>query len=176
MTSTRDPSVSNPRHLDALRSSGPYFFPQSKRRKKPRNAREIYVRLNSLLRLMVSSEGLLDVSFNGLDYLNGVRLSQPLFWQSQILPYDGLDRTTDSSQKVNGDLMEDIGRDSLEDSKAFHSESRLRSTVYNGKFVDAAIEDLCSGCGHNGIDLSSSAFEKLALLDDGCIKVTWNYD
>ncbi|KAG7443375.1 uncharacterized protein BT62DRAFT_903419, partial [Guyanagaster necrorhizus] len=47
---------------------------------------------------------------------------------------------------------------------------------YNGKFIDAAIGDICSGCGNNGIDLSESAFQKLALLDDGGIKVTWNYE
>ncbi|KAK0207711.1 RlpA-like double-psi beta-barrel-protein domain-containing protein-containing protein [Armillaria fumosa] len=47
---------------------------------------------------------------------------------------------------------------------------------YNGKFVDATIGDLCPGCGHNGLDLSNSAFQKLAPLDDGRIKVTWNYE
>ncbi|PBK90507.1 hypothetical protein ARMGADRAFT_1111869 [Armillaria gallica] len=47
---------------------------------------------------------------------------------------------------------------------------------YKGKFVDATIGDLCPGCGHNGIDLSPSAFEKLAPLDDGRIQVTWNYE
>ncbi|KAK0221143.1 riboflavine-aldehyde-forming enzyme [Armillaria nabsnona] len=74
---------------------------------------------------------------------------------------------------------------------------------YKGKVVDATIGDLCPGCGHtvdstdkpmgyggvcpyrgmgyyrvdcNGIDLSPSAFEKLAPLDDGRIQVTWNYE
>ncbi|PBK90527.1 hypothetical protein ARMGADRAFT_934207, partial [Armillaria gallica] len=47
---------------------------------------------------------------------------------------------------------------------------------YKGKFVDATIRDLCPGCDHNGIDLSPSAFEKLAPLDDGRIQVTWNYE
>ncbi|KAK0220298.1 hypothetical protein IW262DRAFT_1273119, partial [Armillaria fumosa] len=40
----------------------------------------------------------------------------------------------------------------------------------------ATLGDLCPGCGHNVLDLSSSAFQKLAPLDDGHIKVTWNYD
>ncbi|KAK0221099.1 RlpA-like double-psi beta-barrel-protein domain-containing protein-containing protein [Armillaria nabsnona] len=47
---------------------------------------------------------------------------------------------------------------------------------YKGKFVDATIADLCPGCGHNGIDLSPSALEKLAPLDEGRIQVTWNYE
>ncbi|PBK90467.1 hypothetical protein ARMGADRAFT_1082722 [Armillaria gallica] len=47
---------------------------------------------------------------------------------------------------------------------------------YKAKFVNATIGDLCPGCGHNGIDLSPSAFDKLAPLDDGCIQVTWNYE
>ncbi|PBK66769.1 hypothetical protein ARMSODRAFT_939053 [Armillaria solidipes] len=47
---------------------------------------------------------------------------------------------------------------------------------YNGKFVDATIGDLCPGCGINGIDLSSSAFQELAPLDVGRIQVTWNYE
>ncbi|KAK0238328.1 RlpA-like double-psi beta-barrel-protein domain-containing protein-containing protein [Armillaria nabsnona] len=47
---------------------------------------------------------------------------------------------------------------------------------YNGNFVDATIGDLCPGCGINGIDLSSSAFQELASLDVGRIQVTWNYE
>ncbi|KAK0433238.1 hypothetical protein EV421DRAFT_1718754, partial [Armillaria borealis] len=47
---------------------------------------------------------------------------------------------------------------------------------YKGKFVDATIGDLCPGYGHNGIDLSPSAFEKLAPLDDRRIQITWKYE
>ncbi len=43
-----------------------------------------------------------------------------------------------------------------------------------GKFVDVTVGDLCPDCGRNEIDLSWSAFQKLALLDDGRINVTWN--
>ncbi|KAK0457324.1 riboflavine-aldehyde-forming enzyme [Desarmillaria tabescens] len=50
----------------------------------------------------------------------------------------------------------------------------LKAYRYKGKFVDATIEDLCPGCGHNVIDLSSSALQKLAPLDDGRIGITWN--
>ncbi|KAK0488499.1 riboflavine-aldehyde-forming enzyme [Armillaria novae-zelandiae] len=47
---------------------------------------------------------------------------------------------------------------------------------YNGKFIDATIGDLCPGCGPNGIDLSSSAFQVLAPLGVGRIQVNWNYE
>ncbi|PBK62485.1 hypothetical protein ARMSODRAFT_1024896 [Armillaria solidipes] len=47
---------------------------------------------------------------------------------------------------------------------------------YQGNFVDATTGDLCPSCGHNGIDLSLSAFEELAPLDDGRIQITWNYE
>ncbi|KAK0497531.1 riboflavine-aldehyde-forming enzyme [Armillaria luteobubalina] len=50
------------------------------------------------------------------------------------------------------------------------------SVNYNGKSVDATIGDLCPGCGTNGIDLSSSAFQVLAPLDVGRMQVTWNYE
>ncbi|KAK0497532.1 riboflavine-aldehyde-forming enzyme [Armillaria luteobubalina] len=47
---------------------------------------------------------------------------------------------------------------------------------YNGKFMDATIGDLCPGCGTNGIDLLSSAFQVLTPLDARRIQVTWNYE
>ncbi|PBK97589.1 hypothetical protein ARMGADRAFT_1027076 [Armillaria gallica] len=46
---------------------------------------------------------------------------------------------------------------------------------YKGKFVDVTVGDLCPDCGRNEIDLSWSAFQKLAPLDDGRINVTWNF-
>ncbi|SJL07610.1 uncharacterized protein ARMOST_10960 [Armillaria ostoyae] len=49
------------------------------------------------------------------------------------------------------------------------------TSVYSGKFVDVTIGDLCPDCGRNEIDLSRSAFQKLAALDDGRINVTWNF-
>ncbi|KAK0457300.1 RlpA-like double-psi beta-barrel-protein domain-containing protein-containing protein, partial [Desarmillaria tabescens] len=47
---------------------------------------------------------------------------------------------------------------------------------YRGNFVDATVGDLCPSCGPNGLDLTSSAFEKLTSLDDGRILVTWHYE
>ncbi|KAI0674960.1 RlpA-like double-psi beta-barrel-protein domain-containing protein-containing protein [Trametes maxima] len=47
---------------------------------------------------------------------------------------------------------------------------------YQGKFVDATVVDLCPGCASGSIDLSPSAFERLAPLDAGRIHVTWNYE
>ncbi|KAK0207346.1 riboflavine-aldehyde-forming enzyme [Armillaria fumosa] len=47
---------------------------------------------------------------------------------------------------------------------------------YEGRSVDVTVRDLCPGCGTNGIDLSSSAFQQLAGLDVGRIRVTWDYE
>ncbi|KAK7033919.1 hypothetical protein VNI00_012543 [Paramarasmius palmivorus] len=44
---------------------------------------------------------------------------------------------------------------------------------YKNKVVDVTVVDLCPGCGPNDIDLSEGAFRKLAGLDVGRIKVTW---
>ncbi|KAL0945410.1 hypothetical protein HGRIS_000902 [Hohenbuehelia grisea] len=46
---------------------------------------------------------------------------------------------------------------------------------YRGKTVDATVVDLCPGCAGDSIDLSPAAFKALAPLDDGRIKVTWNF-
>ncbi|KAK0457335.1 riboflavine-aldehyde-forming enzyme [Desarmillaria tabescens] len=56
-----------------------------------------------------------------------------------------------------------------------HCGKRIKVS-YKGKSVDATVRDLCPGCGTNGIDLSSSAFQELAGLDVGRIQVTWNYE
>ncbi|KAK0185020.1 riboflavine-aldehyde-forming enzyme [Armillaria mellea] len=47
---------------------------------------------------------------------------------------------------------------------------------YKENFVVATVGDLCPGCGPNGLDLTSSAFETLTSLDDGRILVTWHYE
>ncbi|PBK66791.1 barwin-like endoglucanase [Armillaria solidipes] len=52
---------------------------------------------------------------------------------------------------------------------------KVITASYEGKSVDVTIRDLCPGCGSNGIDLSSSAFQQLAGLDVGRIQVTWDY-
>ncbi|KAI3598553.1 non-catalytic module family expn protein [Moniliophthora roreri] len=44
---------------------------------------------------------------------------------------------------------------------------------YRDKYVDVTVVDLCPGCGPNDIDLSEGAFQRLAGLDVGRIKVTW---
>ncbi|KAK0431975.1 RlpA-like double-psi beta-barrel-protein domain-containing protein-containing protein [Armillaria borealis] len=53
---------------------------------------------------------------------------------------------------------------------------RVIRLSYEGRSVDVIIRDLCPGCGPNGIDLSSSAFQQLADLDVGRIQVTWDYE
>ncbi|KAG7443373.1 uncharacterized protein BT62DRAFT_1034137 [Guyanagaster necrorhizus] len=50
------------------------------------------------------------------------------------------------------------------------------SASYRGNFVNATVGDLCPGCRNNQIDLSSTAFKKLAHLDIGLLHhVTWYY-
>ncbi|KAL0579486.1 hypothetical protein V5O48_002528 [Marasmius crinis-equi] len=46
---------------------------------------------------------------------------------------------------------------------------------YKNKSVNVKVADLCPGCGPNDVDLSEGAFKKLAGLDVGRIKVTWDY-
>ncbi|CAL1698871.1 unnamed protein product [Somion occarium] len=47
----------------------------------------------------------------------------------------------------------------------------------NGKSVDATVVDLCPGCASGSIDLSPSAFQRLASLDVGRIhNVNWNFE
>ncbi|KAK0488458.1 riboflavine-aldehyde-forming enzyme, partial [Armillaria novae-zelandiae] len=52
---------------------------------------------------------------------------------------------------------------------------RVIRVSYKGRYVDVTVRDLCPGCGNNGIDLSSSAFQQLATLDVGRIQVNWDY-
>ncbi|KAF8902709.1 riboflavine-aldehyde-forming enzyme [Mucidula mucida] len=46
---------------------------------------------------------------------------------------------------------------------------------YNGKSVTARVADLCAGCVSGDVDLTSSAFEVLAPLSVGRMRVTWDY-
>ncbi|KAI0769353.1 RlpA-like double-psi beta-barrel-protein domain-containing protein-containing protein [Trametes elegans] len=46
---------------------------------------------------------------------------------------------------------------------------------YQGKTVNAKVVDLCPGCGSGSVDLSPAAFQKLAPLSVGRIKVTWEF-
>ncbi|KAI0645357.1 RlpA-like double-psi beta-barrel-protein domain-containing protein-containing protein [Trametes meyenii] len=46
---------------------------------------------------------------------------------------------------------------------------------YQGKSVDATVEDRCPGCGSGSIDLSPAAFQQLAPLSAGRIQVTWDF-
>lgn len=41
--------------------------------------------------------------------------------------------------------------------------------------VTVKIMDKCPGCGFGDLDLSQTAFEKIAKLSDGRVKVTWNF-
>jgi hypothetical protein len=55
--------------------------------------------------------------------------------------------------------------------------TELRETCFidQGRTVEATVEDTCPGCSQYSIDLSPAAFKKLAPLDAGRIKVTWEY-
>ncbi|KAF8902711.1 riboflavin-aldehyde forming enzyme [Mucidula mucida] len=46
---------------------------------------------------------------------------------------------------------------------------------YNDKSVAARVADLCPGCASDDLDLTSSAFEALAPLSVGRMRVTWDY-
>ncbi|KAK4192331.1 RlpA-like double-psi beta-barrel-protein domain-containing protein-containing protein [Podospora australis] len=46
---------------------------------------------------------------------------------------------------------------------------------YQGKSVTVTIVDRCPGCKANDLDLSPAAFKKLAPLEKGRIKATWDY-
>ncbi|KAI1126205.1 RlpA-like double-psi beta-barrel-protein domain-containing protein-containing protein [Nemania abortiva] len=46
---------------------------------------------------------------------------------------------------------------------------------YNGKTTTAKVVDACPGCGSGSIDVSRSVFGKLADLDKGRVKVTWEF-
>lgn len=44
---------------------------------------------------------------------------------------------------------------------------------YQGKSTTVKVVDLCPGCSTGSIDVSPSAFQKLASLDAGRVQVTW---
>ncbi|XP_055350683.1 papain inhibitor-like [Paramacrobiotus metropolitanus] len=44
-----------------------------------------------------------------------------------------------------------------------------------GRQVKVKIVDKCDGCASGSIDLSPGAFQRLASLDTGRIRVTWDY-
>lgn len=46
---------------------------------------------------------------------------------------------------------------------------------YEGKSVEVAVVDRCVGCARDDLDLSPSAFEKIANKDLGRIKLTWEW-
>lgn len=41
--------------------------------------------------------------------------------------------------------------------------------------VTVKIMDKCPGCGFGDLDLSQTAFEKIAKIADGRVKITWNF-
>ncbi|KAL1716453.1 RlpA-like double-psi beta-barrel-protein domain-containing protein-containing protein, partial [Schizophyllum commune] len=47
---------------------------------------------------------------------------------------------------------------------------------HNGKKVVATVRDLCPGCAANSLDLTPSAFKKLAKLGKGNIAVNWKFN
>ncbi|KAI0700524.1 RlpA-like double-psi beta-barrel-protein domain-containing protein-containing protein [Cerioporus squamosus] len=46
----------------------------------------------------------------------------------------------------------------------------------NGKTATATVRDECPSCGANDIDMSPSLFEELGDLDEGVLKVSWNFN
>jgi expansin (peptidoglycan-binding protein) len=56
------------------------------------------------------------------------------------------------------------------------AECGRQAVVWHGdKHVVVTVTDRCAGCKHGSIDLSRAAFEKIARLGEGRIKVTWFY-
>ncbi|MFE5915459.1 cysteine/serine endopeptidase inhibitor, partial [Streptomyces wedmorensis] len=48
--------------------------------------------------------------------------------------------------------------------------------TYNGKTITVPVKDKCPSCGSEHIDLSKSAFQKLANLDLGVVSgITWKF-
>lgn len=41
--------------------------------------------------------------------------------------------------------------------------------------VVVKLQDKCPGCDHGDIDLSSTAFQKIAKLSDGRVKISWSF-
>ncbi len=54
-------------------------------------------------------------------------------------------------------------------------ESSWWSRADQGRSVTVRVVDLCPGCGPGGIDLTPAAFQQLASLDVGRIRVDWNF-
>ncbi|KAI9321586.1 RlpA-like double-psi beta-barrel-protein domain-containing protein-containing protein [Dichotomocladium elegans] len=52
---------------------------------------------------------------------------------------------------------------------------RKIKATYKGKSVTATVVDTCPGCSSGSIDLSPSAFKKLAPLDAGRVPVQWTF-
>ncbi|RDX50327.1 hypothetical protein K466DRAFT_600667 [Polyporus arcularius HHB13444] len=46
----------------------------------------------------------------------------------------------------------------------------------NGKTATAKVRDECPGCGANDIDMSPSLFKQLGSLDEGVLKVSWDFN
>ncbi|KAH9942264.1 RlpA-like double-psi beta-barrel-protein domain-containing protein-containing protein [Epithele typhae] len=53
---------------------------------------------------------------------------------------------------------------------------RTITAHFQGASVTATVQDLCPGCGNGGIDLTPSAFQRLASLDRGRIQVEWDFN
>ncbi|MEU2736945.1 cysteine/serine endopeptidase inhibitor, partial [Streptomyces sp. NPDC007095] len=48
--------------------------------------------------------------------------------------------------------------------------------TYNGKTITVPVKDMCPSCAAGHIDLSQSAFQKLAPLEKGLVKgITWKF-
>ncbi|KAF8181054.1 RlpA-like double-psi beta-barrel-protein domain-containing protein-containing protein [Pholiota molesta] len=67
-----------------------------------------------------------------------------------------------------------VALSSAEAAHGKHCGKRIR-VHYQGRTVEATVEDTCPGCSQYSIDLTPAAFKKLAPLDAGRIKVTWEY-
>ncbi|RPD65943.1 hypothetical protein L226DRAFT_566434 [Lentinus tigrinus ALCF2SS1-7] len=51
---------------------------------------------------------------------------------------------------------------------------KIKNTA-NGKTATATVRDECPSCGSNDIDMSPSLFEELGSLDEGVLKVSWDF-
>lgn len=85
--------------------------------------------------------------------------------------------TNDDSQAIAALATADFDPSTPDSNPNHNTLCGKRVTVCReAKCVTVTVEDRCVGCKAGDIDLSPSAFEKLAPLDAGRIAVTWRFD
>lgn len=86
--------------------------------------------------------------------------------------------TNDDSQKIAALAIPDFDPSTPDGNPNHNTLCGKRATVCKdaSTCVTVTVEDRCVGCKSGDIDLSPAAFQVLAPLDAGRIKVTWSFD